>query len=47
MRGVCFTDAPYEETYATWSPDGTQLAFTSNLSGDGQAWVNDLAALDE
>ena len=33
------TTGPAEEDYPSWRPDGTQLAYTSNETGDWDIWV--------
>ena len=39
---VRLTDTPAQETWPAWSPDGTQVAYTSNASDDFQdIWVMD------
>jgi TolB protein len=33
------TDDPWIDTYPSWSPDGTQIAFHSNRSGNYDIWI--------
>jgi len=37
------TSGPEDDADPAWSPDGSQLAYVSNRSGDYQVWVLDLA----
>jgi hypothetical protein len=36
------TDDPSNDINAQWSPDGTQIAWTSDRTGNWQVWITDL-----
>ena len=37
------TNSSHRDRYETWSPDGKQLAFISDASGDEEIWIADIA----
>lgn len=41
LHGTALTSDPSQDLRPTWSPDGTQLAFFSGMSGNNDIWIMD------